>query len=337
MSGGVVRTGVNAQDAAERAKAQVEYAKAERESESQGVGDGNLVALAQGPSATAAVPVKENKDGGYDLSVLSGFSQYDDIPYTPGDRARCGPNGAVAALLAGGREKLMAGVQGARNEVEKRIRDSSNPEEARRTYSGELSNLDDIEKRAREGKLDTEALSRLSGTLYQVFDGNKTDDIMTDSDLQKMNGALGLGGGDVSNDTVLGKTVGQVGFSTADNSIVGTTFDPKSADFKKAQQGVANETWGLIAKGETATVRVFNGPPGGTGQPNHYVTAGKTKGGEKFVYDPANPPHYFTGKAAEQHLASKIGLNFGSTGERTQDGKTYLQDTQVGAPIIYHS
>ena len=77
-------------------------------------------------------------------------------------------------------------------------------------------------------------------------------------------------------------------------------------------------------------------------QPNHFVTAGKTKDGQTYVYDPGNKPHYFTGKDAQQHLEKMIGV--GISGGRARlvrdDAGNVIagrRDVYAGASVIMQS
>jgi hypothetical protein len=282
-------------------------------------------------SAADSQPVGQNTDGSYDLSKLSTFSQQDGIADTMGDQERCSCNSTTAALVAGGKDKLLTGVQGARQAIQDRIDSASNPAEAQVALGPQLAKLDQVEKDINDGKLTTKDLNEFSSVLYQNFSTTKGSGEMQAGDVLSMQKAVGLVDKDASLDDAESKV------SDKNYTVVGQYYSDQKPGFDKnklrsAQQGAADNAFAKLDKGDTATVRVFNGPPDQIGKPNHYVTIGKDKNGQPYVYDPMGKPDYISGQAAKSYLASKAGMNLNDP--YTADGANYQQqDVDIRIPL----
>jgi hypothetical protein len=261
------------------------------------------------PEAKDMQPVPMNKDGSYDLSKLSGFTQLDGIPDTAGDAERCSCNSSVAALVAGGKDKLLGGIQGARDEIKARIAAAGNSPEATAAWAPQLAKLDAAEKAVNDNKLDTYQLNELSSVLYQTFSTTKGSGAMLDGDVQKMQKAIGLAPAGFSEvDDPKNQEAGIMNVKVQDGKGIPDAQVTNPQLFAASQKRVADQVWKQLGPGESGTACVYNGPQA-TGQPNHYVTVGKDKSGQPFVYDPANTPDYLTGKAAQDLLAKKVGVS----------------------------
>jgi hypothetical protein len=275
-------------------------------------------------------PVPANKDGSYDLSKLSRFSQDDGIPYTVGDQERCSCNSTVAALMAGGKEKLLSGIEGAKAEIQKKIDDPSMPQEGRLAWARELATLNQVEQKAKDNTLDTGDLNQLASTLYQTFSTTKGAGQMKKEDVAAMQRAVGL----------VPKNYNGFEDPITDSkfSVVGTRREDGRPDYdvaaiRSAQADAANVAFKQLKPGERAMVRVFNGAANDTGTPNHYVTIGKDRSGKMYVYDPLGKPDYVSGDAARTYLAGKAGIQnsepYGEPGHRQQDVTVVLPMVKV--------
>lgn len=116
-------------------------------------------------SPPADEPIPTNKDGSYDLKNLKDLSQLDKMPDTVGRQARCSCNSTVVGLAERGQGALLKGIQGTRDEIEKKIAAAGGGGDARAAWAPELAKLDKIEKDVKDNKLGNNDLSELSSTM----------------------------------------------------------------------------------------------------------------------------------------------------------------------------
>lgn len=292
-------------------------------------------------------------DGSYDLTNLAEFRQHDDIGSTAGDSARCSANATVAALAVRGKDGMLAGIRGARDAIEARIAQASDPSAARAVWAGQLSHLNEIERDARGDRLSVRDMNQLASVLYQTFDTNKSDNIMGYTDISRMQEAVGLIGSGTTDQLLQGGLAPEDTVADPDGAALGTarTYGPDATErrapaddtfdaaaFGEAQGRVADAAFDEVVDGQSALVGVFNGT--GTDQPNHIVTIGRTAEGDPYCYDPAATPAYFTGQDAVDHLASKVAISFGTAtpvndANGVQIGRDY--PLQAGVTFLSHS
>ena len=260
-------------------------------------------------------------------AALKAFSQYDKEDATTGDEARCSCNSTVTALAMRGKDDLIAGIEGVKKDLMKEITDNPLNPAILIGNTMKLAELNALQEKAKTNSMTTKDLNQFAETMYQRFDSDKSDSIIKYPDMLKMQKAVGLLPADMENatdaKTVSGPKVGTVTYPG--NAPPSSDFNVDSKQFHDAQKKVANDVLKGIKPGESALVGVFNGG-GGTDQPNHILTVGKNKSGQTYVYDPGNEPHYMTGKAAEKHLQSMIGVSMGPG--KLADGSTWDEKTQ---------
>lgn len=272
-----------------------------------------------------------NSSGKLDPSVLKGLKQRDDNANTVGDNARCSCNDTVVALAAKGKASMIQGMSSAMGLYISKNVGKVSPEELNQKIGTMAKLIADAEK----NNLTAQDLNTFASFLYEMYDTNKYDNIMTYEDVSKMQKELGVSKGEKKD--IIGDSVGKVIFERQAGEIVptGGDVDVNSDKFKNAQKKLANKVIDGIGNGQTATVSVFNGA-GGTNNPNHFVLAGKDDNGKLFVYhsDPmSGEKTYYEGDEAKAFLSKKIGISFEN--ERVIiPGKKVEYEAKVGAPVI---
>jgi hypothetical protein len=279
---------------------------------------------------------------------LRGLDQYASDPTGTSAQSRCSANSSVAGLAMRGNQAMMQGFLNAATDIARQMGQTTDP-----ARIGELAlaqgTLLGLAAKAASNNIQRSDLNSAADALWHAYDSDKTDPshIMTYPDIARMNQGLGLmPASQTGEQGVEGRTVGHATFQPPNPPT--SDFDVNTPQFRDAQRRVANDVVGRLQPGDTALVGIFNPAPGGGGtdQPNHIITVGKNAQGQMYLYDPANSPNYMTGRDAENHLRSHIGIGMrnpqdthgpgGRVTSRTWDvyaAATFMpQNRQVTAP-----
>jgi hypothetical protein len=262
--------------------------------------------------------------------ALRGLSQNDSDAGTVGDQARCSCNSTVAALAMRGNQALSTGLTRAAADVAQQIARTTDPTRLAElgTVHGQLMGL---AVRAGTNNLQRNDLNTAADALYRAYDTNRSDRIMYNGDVARLNQAVGLLPQGAATDgsatqEVRGRAMGTVDLSTGGpnrGQAVGGTVDVNSPAYRQARDRVAADTWNRLQPGDTAMVGVFNGA-NGPDRPNHFISVGRNAQGQPYLYDPANSPNYMTGRAAEDHLRGHVGISLQNPRlDRARGAETY--------------
>lgn len=245
-----------------------------------------------------------NPQGNADLtSVLDNLKQDER---GPGKDARCSCNSTVAALVAKGK--------GAFKEALDKLEKNLVTNYASKDNIELIYKLEQLRNSLASNSLTQEDLTDLAILLYEKFDKDKSDKKMNYDDIIRMQKAVGLIPDNVEKEIEIKGNI--VGIGSRPNNI-----NAESKEFKNAQKNVADSIWARLSPGKTATVGVHLDNLR-TGIPDHAITVGITKKGEKFVYDSLGVPDtMLTGKKAEEYLQKKIGVC--EENNRMSDIRTY--------------
>ncbi|MGF1529466.1 MAG: hypothetical protein ACFCBW_22185 [Candidatus Competibacterales bacterium] len=237
--------------------------------------------------------------GSLKVESLYDFHQFHN---ESGDHAACSCNASVAALALRGPEAMAEALDKVQGAIPQ-----GNP--------GDLAAVTRIASSLEQGTLTTADLNELASVLYRTYDSDSSDAIMSYGDVIAMGQDLGLADGQTAQNAFV------EGGPTLDGDITGIDsgsgqlvhdVDAHSPEFRAAQRATAQAVLATIDNGDSALVNVFNGPPGETNTPNHYLEVGRDPDGVVYVYDRmGGDSNFITGQAAEDYLADRIGI--GST------------------------
>lgn len=129
---------------------------------------------------------------------------------------------------------------------------------------------------------------------------------MLSGDVAHMQSAVGLGAG-TENGNVSSTSLGTCTFDPSKSKVTGLQPGPNADKLDAISAKMVNDAYGGMKAGDTSLARVYNGSDS-AGVPNHYVTIGKDKSGQPYVYDPMGDPSMRTGNDAKSYLASKVGV-----------------------------
>ncbi|MFN8575570.1 MAG: hypothetical protein U0354_01810 [Candidatus Sericytochromatia bacterium] len=266
------------------------------------------------------------KNGKIDTKSLADINQRDKDDNTIGDNARCSCNATVVGLAIQGKDKLTDAMS---KTLGKYIKDNVSKKDTPE-YLQTIGTLSKLISDTQNGNLTQQDINTFASVLYDMYDTDKSDNIMKYDDVGKMQKDLGFSSGKVN--VNLGDKVGNIAYGL--NGDFKTDLDISSKSFKDAQKNLSKQVIDNIKNGETVTLSVFNG--NGTDKPNHFLLVGKDENGKLFIYnsDPLKSEKtktYLEGDKAKDFLATKLAISY----ENQKTSRTLDEyELKVVAPVI---